>query len=104
MASKRGFWCAPELNNDAVQCGVRAGGQDIIFLQRSSRLFHVLVDVSFWLSFNTNICLFFLGIKDSSQSNIFKIIASILHLGNIEICPERDGESCHISVRRRASS
>uniref|UniRef100_A0A3Q3JGP6 Myosin motor domain-containing protein n=1 Tax=Monopterus albus TaxID=43700 RepID=A0A3Q3JGP6_MONAL len=37
-----------------------------------------------------------LGIKESSQSNIFKIIASILHLGNIEICPERDGESCHI--------
>ncbi|XP_051249881.1 unconventional myosin-Vb isoform X1 [Dicentrarchus labrax] len=38
-----------------------------------------------------------LGIKDSSQSSIFKVIASILHLGNIEICPERDGESCHIS-------
>lgn len=38
------------------------------------------------------------GIKDSSQINIFKIIASILHLGNIEICSERDGDSCHISV------
>ncbi|XP_040013445.1 unconventional myosin-Vb isoform X4 [Xiphias gladius] len=38
-----------------------------------------------------------LGIKDSSQSNIFKIMASILHLGNVAICPERDGESCHIS-------
>ncbi|XP_067339483.1 unconventional myosin-Vb isoform X1 [Channa argus] len=38
-----------------------------------------------------------LGIKDSSQNNIFKIIASILHLGNVEICIERDGESCHIS-------
>ncbi|XP_068609278.1 unconventional myosin-Vb [Brachionichthys hirsutus] len=39
-----------------------------------------------------------LGIKDSSQSNIFRVIASILHLGNVEICSERDGESCHISV------
>uniref|UniRef100_A0A8C6UTR1 Unconventional myosin-Vb n=1 Tax=Neogobius melanostomus TaxID=47308 RepID=A0A8C6UTR1_9GOBI len=38
-----------------------------------------------------------LGIKDSSQSSIFKVVASILHLGNIEICSERDGDSCHIS-------
>ncbi|KAM7392264.1 hypothetical protein PAMA_007401 [Pampus argenteus] len=38
-----------------------------------------------------------LGIKDSSQSSIFKIMASILHLGNIDIRPERDGDSCHIS-------
>nr|XP_046231871.1 unconventional myosin-Vb isoform X3 [Scatophagus argus] len=38
-----------------------------------------------------------LGFKDSTQSNIFKVIASILHLGNIEICSERDGESCHIA-------
>ncbi|XP_035465002.1 unconventional myosin-Vb isoform X2 [Scophthalmus maximus] len=38
-----------------------------------------------------------LGVKENSQSNIFKIMASILHLGNVEICSERDGESCHIS-------
>ncbi|XP_034752942.1 unconventional myosin-Vb-like [Etheostoma cragini] len=38
-----------------------------------------------------------LGIKDASQSSIFKVMASILHLGNIEICSERDGESCHVS-------
>ncbi|KAM4634295.1 unconventional myosin-Vb isoform 2-T2 [Polymixia lowei] len=38
-----------------------------------------------------------LGVKENNQSGIFKIIASILHLGNVEICPERDGESCHIS-------
>ncbi|XP_076613933.1 unconventional myosin-Vb isoform X2 [Chaetodon auriga] len=38
-----------------------------------------------------------LGIKDSSQSSVFKVVASILHLGNIEICPERDGDSCHIA-------
>ncbi|KAK5900218.1 hypothetical protein CgunFtcFv8_025193 [Champsocephalus gunnari] len=38
-----------------------------------------------------------LGIKESSQSSIFKVVASILHLGNIEICTERDGESCHVS-------
>ncbi|MEQ2210567.1 Unconventional myosin-Vb, partial [Xenoophorus captivus] len=35
------------------------------------------------------------GIKESSQSGIFKIMASILHLGNVEIISERDGESCH---------
>uniref|UniRef100_A0A668AK08 Myosin VB n=1 Tax=Myripristis murdjan TaxID=586833 RepID=A0A668AK08_9TELE len=35
--------------------------------------------------------------KDIRISSIFKIIASILHLGNVEICAERDGESCHIS-------
>ncbi|XP_078127803.1 unconventional myosin-Vb isoform X1 [Sander vitreus] len=38
-----------------------------------------------------------LGIKDVSQSSIFKVVASILHLGNIEICSERDGESCRVS-------
>ncbi|XP_053267355.1 unconventional myosin-Vb isoform X1 [Pleuronectes platessa] len=38
-----------------------------------------------------------LGVKDSSQSNIFRIMASILHLGNVEICSERDGESCRVS-------
>ncbi|KAG7219021.1 hypothetical protein INR49_005921 [Caranx melampygus] len=38
-----------------------------------------------------------LGIKESIQSNIFRVMASILHLGNVEICPERDGESCHVS-------
>uniref|UniRef100_A0A6Q2XFM9 Myosin VB n=1 Tax=Esox lucius TaxID=8010 RepID=A0A6Q2XFM9_ESOLU len=38
-----------------------------------------------------------LGVKESNQSSIFRVIASILHLGNVEICPERDGESCHIS-------
>ncbi|XP_069369831.1 unconventional myosin-Vb isoform X2 [Paralichthys olivaceus] len=37
-----------------------------------------------------------LGVKDGSQSNIFRIMASILHLGNVQICSERDGESCHI--------
>ncbi|CAJ1069869.1 unconventional myosin-Vb isoform X4 [Xyrichtys novacula] len=38
-----------------------------------------------------------LGVKESSQISIFKVVASILHLGNIEICSERDGESCRIS-------
>uniref|UniRef100_A0A8C7RQ24 Myosin VB n=1 Tax=Oncorhynchus mykiss TaxID=8022 RepID=A0A8C7RQ24_ONCMY len=37
-----------------------------------------------------------LGVNDSNQSSIFRIIASILHLGNVEICSERDGDSCHI--------
>ncbi|XP_075697095.1 unconventional myosin-Vb isoform X2 [Rhinoderma darwinii] len=34
-----------------------------------------------------------LGVKESHQMSIFNIIASILHLGNIEIISERDGES-----------
>ncbi|XP_061657144.1 unconventional myosin-Vb isoform X2 [Syngnathoides biaculeatus] len=38
-----------------------------------------------------------LGIKDASQNAIFKVLAGILHLGNIEIYAERDGESCHVS-------
>ncbi|XP_076139671.1 unconventional myosin-Vb isoform X2 [Alosa pseudoharengus] len=39
-----------------------------------------------------------LGFKDTYQTGIFKIIAAILHLGNVEICSERDGESCHINL------
>ncbi|XP_077441918.1 unconventional myosin-Vb isoform X2 [Vanacampus margaritifer] len=38
-----------------------------------------------------------LGIKDASQNAIFKVLAAILHLGNVEIFAERDGESCHVS-------
>ncbi|XP_035247221.1 unconventional myosin-Vb isoform X3 [Anguilla anguilla] len=38
-----------------------------------------------------------LGVKESHQLSIYKIVASILHLGNVEILSERDGESCHVS-------
>ncbi|XP_077478385.1 unconventional myosin-Vb isoform X2 [Stigmatopora argus] len=38
-----------------------------------------------------------LGIKDANQNAIFKVLAGILHLGNVEIHSERDGESCHVS-------
>ncbi|XP_010585037.2 unconventional myosin-Vb [Loxodonta africana] len=38
-----------------------------------------------------------LGVRESHQISIFKIIASILHLGNVEIEAERDGDSCSIS-------
>uniref|UniRef100_A0A8C9MC12 Myosin VB n=1 Tax=Panthera tigris altaica TaxID=74533 RepID=A0A8C9MC12_PANTA len=38
-----------------------------------------------------------LGVRESHQISIFKIIASILHLGNVEIQAERDGDSCSIS-------
>uniref|UniRef100_A0A673KVK5 Unconventional myosin-Vb-like n=1 Tax=Sinocyclocheilus rhinocerous TaxID=307959 RepID=A0A673KVK5_9TELE len=38
-----------------------------------------------------------LGVKEIHQMSIFKIIASILHLGNVGIVSERDGESCHIN-------
>uniref|UniRef100_A0A8B9ZL37 Myosin-Vb n=1 Tax=Anas platyrhynchos TaxID=8839 RepID=A0A8B9ZL37_ANAPL len=35
-----------------------------------------------------------LGVKESHQMAIFRIIAAILHLGNLEIESERDGEAC----------
>ncbi|XP_062867127.1 unconventional myosin-Vb [Trichomycterus rosablanca] len=38
-----------------------------------------------------------LGVKENYQMSIFKIMASILHLGNVIIVSERDGESCHIN-------
>ncbi|XP_039606325.1 unconventional myosin-Vb isoform X1 [Polypterus senegalus] len=38
-----------------------------------------------------------LGVKESHQIGIYKIIAAILHLGNVEIFSERDGDSCNIS-------
>ncbi|XP_020827978.1 unconventional myosin-Vb [Phascolarctos cinereus] len=38
-----------------------------------------------------------LGVRESHQISIFKVIASILHLGNVEIQAERDGDSCSIS-------
>lgn len=38
------------------------------------------------------------GVRESHQMSIFKIIASILHLGSVEIQSERDGDSCSISV------
>ncbi|XP_018416500.1 PREDICTED: unconventional myosin-Vb [Nanorana parkeri] len=34
-----------------------------------------------------------LGVKESHQMSIFKIIASILHLGNVQVLSERDGEA-----------
>ncbi|XP_066568297.1 unconventional myosin-Vb isoform X1 [Amia ocellicauda] len=37
-----------------------------------------------------------LGVKENHQMSIFKIIASILHLGNVDIRSERDGDSCNI--------
>ncbi|XP_053557079.1 unconventional myosin-Vb [Bombina bombina] len=37
-----------------------------------------------------------LGVKETHQMSIFKIIASILHLGNVQIESERDGESCNL--------
>ncbi|XP_072849042.2 unconventional myosin-Vb isoform X2 [Pogona vitticeps] len=38
-----------------------------------------------------------LGVKESHQMTIFKILAAILHLGNVDLQSERDGESCSIS-------
>ncbi|NWV52325.1 MYO5B protein, partial [Daphoenositta chrysoptera] len=36
------------------------------------------------------------GVKESYQMTIFRIIAAILHLGNVEIQGERDGEACSV--------
>ncbi|XP_039176419.1 unconventional myosin-Vb-like isoform X2 [Crotalus tigris] len=38
-----------------------------------------------------------LGVKESYQTTIFKILAAILHLGNVDFRSERDGESCSIT-------
>ncbi|XP_062984325.1 unconventional myosin-Vb isoform X3 [Elgaria multicarinata webbii] len=38
-----------------------------------------------------------LGVKESHQMMIFKILAAILHLGNMDLESERDGETCNIS-------
>ncbi|NXD53274.1 MYO5B protein, partial [Corvus moneduloides] len=38
-----------------------------------------------------------IGVKESHQMIIFRIIAAILHLGNLEIQGERDGEACSVS-------
>ncbi|NWI61724.1 MYO5B protein, partial [Calyptomena viridis] len=37
------------------------------------------------------------GVDEPHQMMIFRIIAAILHLGNLEIQVERDGEACSIS-------
>ncbi|NXC43697.1 MYO5B protein, partial [Penelope pileata] len=37
------------------------------------------------------------GVKESHQMSIFRIIAAILHLGNLDIQSERDGEACSVS-------
>lgn len=46
------------------------------------------------------------GVRESHQMSIFKIIASILHLGNVEIQAERQDDSCSVSVspRQRGAS
>ncbi|XP_054664937.1 unconventional myosin-Vb isoform X2 [Grus americana] len=38
-----------------------------------------------------------LGVKESHQMTLFRIIAAILHLGNLEIQAERDGDACSVS-------
>ncbi|XP_069737409.1 unconventional myosin-Vb-like isoform X2 [Phaenicophaeus curvirostris] len=40
-----------------------------------------------------------LGVNESHQMTIFRIIAAILHLGNLEIQAERDGDACSISSK-----
>ncbi|XP_072430500.1 unconventional myosin-Vb isoform X3 [Chiloscyllium punctatum] len=38
-----------------------------------------------------------LGVKDAHQMNIYRVIASILHLGNVEIVSERDVDTCGVA-------
>ncbi|XP_069779986.1 unconventional myosin-Vb isoform X2 [Narcine bancroftii] len=40
-----------------------------------------------------------LGVKDAHQMNIYRVIASILHLGNVEIVSERDVDTCGINKK-----
>lgn len=65
---------------------------------------HLHMDDKLELTQCVGIYVWFSGVKDSTQGSVFKIIASILHLGNIEICSERDGDSCSIPVRECAFS
>lgn len=51
--------------------------------------------------FNTKV--YFSGVTESEQQNMFKILASILHLGNIDLTAEDheasdDGENAYINV------
>ncbi|NXC72485.1 MYO5B protein, partial [Anhinga anhinga] len=38
-----------------------------------------------------------IGVNEAHQKIVFRIIAAILHLGNVEIHEERDGDICSIS-------
>ncbi|XP_041046932.1 unconventional myosin-Vb isoform X2 [Carcharodon carcharias] len=40
-----------------------------------------------------------LGVKDAHQMNIYRVIASILHLGNVGIVSERDADTCGIAKK-----
>ena len=41
---------------------------------------------------------YFLGLSESQQMDIFRILSGILHMGNI-LMEEKDSESCIIPVR-----
>ncbi|KAJ7987122.1 hypothetical protein DPEC_G00335480 [Dallia pectoralis] len=70
--------------------------QDFVFTSQGENIF--IEGVNDAEDFEkTREALTLLGVKESNQTSIFRVVASILHLGNVEICPERDGESCHIS-------
>ncbi|NXH11693.1 MYO5B protein, partial [Bucco capensis] len=36
------------------------------------------------------------GVHESHQTTIYRIIAAILHLGNVAIQAERDGDACSV--------
>uniref|UniRef100_UPI00398F3F39 unconventional myosin-Vb n=1 Tax=Pristiophorus japonicus TaxID=55135 RepID=UPI00398F3F39 len=40
-----------------------------------------------------------LGVKDAHQMNIYRVIASILHLGNVQIVSERDTDTCGVAKK-----
>ncbi|XP_067886637.1 unconventional myosin-Vb [Heterodontus francisci] len=40
-----------------------------------------------------------LGVKDTHQMNLYRVIASLLHLGNVEIMSERDGDTCGVAKK-----
>ncbi|NWH75944.1 MYO5B protein, partial [Piaya cayana] len=53
--------------------------------------------LQFVFSCEKQLSIFPIGVNESHQMTIFRIIAAILHLGNLEIQAERDADACSIS-------
>lgn len=62
------------------------------------KLFQIKWKLQFVFFWDNQISIFPIGVKESHQTTIFRIIAAILHLGNLEIQAERDGDACSVSV------
>lgn len=66
-----------------------------------NKIFHQLQLVVLYFSLHSKQFIHhFSGISDSYQMGIFRILAGILHLGNVEFA-SRDSDSCTIPVSSR---